>query len=112
MYEPPVKMVERICEEITRAKEEYVYSQIRAVVDVDKEELLKALRHDRQQYEKGYSDGVAARDAEIVRCKECEHRDGIDGQCPVQSTGDPFYDWEPDDNFFCADGDRREDENV
>lgn len=79
MYESPVKVwedVSRICEEISKAKEEYVYSQIRAVVDVDKEELLKALRYDRQQYEKGFSDGRAARDAEIVRCKDCKFKEG------------------------------------
>lgn len=46
--------------------------------------------------------------AELVRCKGCKHRDGKDGQCPVQSTGDPFYDYKPDDNWYCADGERRE----
>lgn len=41
----------------------------------------------------------------VVRCRECIHRDGKDGQCPVQSTADPFYDYEPDDNWYCGDGD-------
>lgn len=44
----------------------------------------------------------------LVRCKDCKYHDGLDGQCPVQSTGDPFYDYKPDDNWFCADGERRE----
>lgn len=35
-------------------------------VNVDKNELLKALQYDRGQYQKGYAD----RDAEIVRCKD------------------------------------------
>ena len=44
----------------------------------------------------------------VVRCKECTHWDGKDGQCPVQSTGDPFYDYKPADNWFCGDGERGE----
>ena len=29
----------------------------KVVIDVDKDELYKALRYDREQYEKGYEDG-------------------------------------------------------
>ncbi len=39
-------------------------------VNVDKDELLKALQYDRNQYQKGYDD----RDSEIVRCKDCEYK--------------------------------------
>ena len=46
---------------------------------------------------------------EVVRCKECEHRDGEDGQCPLQSTGDPYLDTYPQNDFYCADGERRDD---
>lgn len=46
--------------------------------------------------------------AEVVRCKDCIYQDGKDGQCPVQSTGDPFYDYTPDDDWFCGDGKRKE----
>lgn len=38
-------------------------------VNVDKEELLKALQYDREQYQKGYKD----RDDQLVRCKDCKH---------------------------------------
>ena len=66
-------------------------------VDVDKDELLKALQYDRGQYQKGYND----RDTEIVRCKDCVHIGNM-YICPV------FYSKEkqPDD-WFCADGKRR-----
>lgn len=37
-------------------------------IDVNKEELIKALAYDRQQYEKGYADAKA----EIVRCRDCK----------------------------------------
>lgn len=45
-----------------------VYQAVNQVgIDVDKDELLKALAYDRRQYQKGYND----RDREIIRCEEC-----------------------------------------
>ena len=41
---------------------------------------------------------------EIIRCKDCKHR--LTSQCPCQCTGDPYYSWDPDDEWFCADGER------
>ena len=61
-------------------------------VNVDREELLKALQYDRGQYQKGYND----RDAEIVRCKDCKHYD----YCYTRPMN--RADW------FCADGERKE----
>lgn len=59
----------------------------------------------------------------VVRCKDCKHRPtdtrGTDGdmtgfaiefpdeKCPCQCE-DGWYNWYPDDNWFCADGERRE----
>lgn len=59
---------------------------------------------------------------EIVTCKDCKHRpiekDGEirppkedDWKCPCLCD-DYFYSWRPKDNFFCANGERREDEEV
>lgn len=42
---------------------------------------------------------------EVVRCKNCKHR--LTSQCPCQCTGDPYYSWDPDDEWFCADGKRK-----
>ena len=58
-------------------------------------------------YETGYSDGRAARDAEIVRCKECKYHDeGMPGAvyCPNLVGG-----W-VSERFFCAGGERRTDD--
>lgn len=55
MYKSPIeiitgKMVTRIDDEI--------YSAVQNVgINVDREELIKALAYDRGQYEKGYKDG-------------------------------------------------------
>lgn len=58
MYESPINVFERnICNELTEEKEKLVIAAVHEVcVTVDKEELEKALRYDRQQYEKGYAD--------------------------------------------------------
>lgn len=51
---------------------------------------------------------------ELVRCKDCIHRpkkkkdylEFPDGVCPCQCDDD-WYDWMPDDNWFCGNGDRK-----
>lgn len=59
MYKSPI---EKICDEIqtqmVQEEENIVMKAIREVgVNVDKEELIKALQYDRNQYTKGYEDG-------------------------------------------------------
>ena len=75
-------------------------------VNVDKEELLKALAYDRDQYEKGYADGRRARDSEIVRCKDCCHNEG--------SSPEPWcriYECGKRNSGFCDEGKRKETED-
>ena len=60
MWESPINIstiTEEIGRKVTEAQEEYIYGQVRMVVDVDKDELMKALKYDRGQYELGYLDG-------------------------------------------------------
>lgn len=66
-----------------------------AGIDVDKNELRKALRYDRGQYQKGYAD----RDSEIIRCKDCKCGDLVKWKEVVTCKGEDHpLDW------FCADG--------
>lgn len=60
---------------------------------------------------------------ELVRCKDCKHRpkkpnfetyeSGFDlefpegSKCPCRCCDDEWYSWYPDDEWFCADGERR-----
>ena len=69
MFENPVNV---IYGEIQTQIEGDVFKAIQSVgIDVDKEELLKALQYDRNQYEKGYADGYAkALDEFAERMKE------------------------------------------
>lgn len=59
MYESPITMyMKDIQEQINKQTEEESMIVINQTVgfDVDKEELIKALQYDREQYEKGYRD--------------------------------------------------------
>lgn len=57
----------------------------------------------------------------VVRCKDCKHKPSGDGAnhnvefpdeiCPCQCE-DSWYSWVPKDNFFCAWGERKEDEQL
>ena len=97
--------IDTYTEEVQTAFDGEVLKAVQRVgINVDRDELLKALAYDREQYEKGFADGRAFRDAEIVRCKDCKHRDD-DGMCcgrgwPIQLV--------PGDGF-CDKGERRDD---
>lgn len=76
MYNPPIgikTMTSRLVEEVNKDTNERIVSAVLSYgIDVDKEELLRALRYDREQYEKGYAAGYYAALDEIVRCKDCK----------------------------------------
>lgn len=62
MYESPItKIYEDIAHQLAKQEDEnYMYTINQTVgYSVDKEELIKALRYDRQQYEKGYEDAMS-----------------------------------------------------
>lgn len=61
-------LIEKAAKTIARDADEMIYSKVLGLgVDVSKEELVKALRYDREQYEKGYADGL--KNADIVHGK-------------------------------------------
>lgn len=70
MYKSPIeiKLNDLVSGAVGKADEYIVRYVQKAGVNVDKDELIKALAYDRGQYEKGWND----RDAEIVRCKDCK----------------------------------------
>lgn len=122
MYESPITMnFDDVYENIIKNQEGYIVKCVQnAVVSVDKEELVRALAYDRKQYEKGFVDGYAKAKEDVVRCKDCKHRptmpeDGEEVQdlefpddvCPLQ-CGDPWYNQEPADDWYCANAERSE----
>lgn len=46
-------------------------------VKVDRDELIKAMNYDREQYKKGFENGYKQRDKEIVRCKDCKYSESV-----------------------------------
>jgi len=56
---------------------------------------------------------------QIVRCRDCKHRPKETNEfdlefpegskCPCQCSDDEYYSWYPEDDWFCADGERKND---
>lgn len=63
MYESPITIFEGISRQIVTEKEDGIVAQIQQQygVEVNKDELTKALLYDRGQYDKGYRDGMKSR---------------------------------------------------
>ena len=104
MYESPIKVIQGELE--TQLEGEILKAVHRVGVTVDRDELIRALRDDREQYQKGFDD--AREDAVVVtRCKDCKHlvNATVNGNgfliCDISDM-----ETAPDD--FCSHGDRRE----
>ena len=61
MYENPITMIcQGIQTQIVQRDEQMILEAIQKQgVFIDKEELIKAIKYDRNQYSKGYKDGVS-----------------------------------------------------
>ena len=59
MYKSPIELlVTDIQNQIMKQQDEEIYQAVLHYIPyVDKDELIRALRYDREQYEKGYADG-------------------------------------------------------
>lgn len=60
MYESPIEIItSEIQNMIIQQEENNIFRAVRKIgVNVDKEELIKALKYDRKQYFKGFNDGM------------------------------------------------------
>ena len=80
-YESPIRIV---MDEMHVAFDNQICKAVQnAGITVDREELLRALKYDRDQYVKGYAD----RDKEITRCRDCARSvppcNGWDRRCEL-----------------------------
>jgi hypothetical protein len=95
-YQSPIEIFQS---EIQNQIEGEIYKAVMRVgVNVDKDELVKALQYDRGQYQKGYDD----RDSEIIKCKYCRHH-RITNKTSFCIKNDGK--WDNDD--FCSKGERK-----
>ena len=103
MYESPIELLTStyLKELSNKQDEEILQCVIETGVKVDKEELIKALAYDRNQYDVGYSDAMAA----IVWCKDCKHFTA--GYCcrDIKGRSQMHYMGE---NAFCSYGERKD----
>lgn len=69
MYKSPINFVfGDIQTQILKQQEDDVYMAVQKCgVDVNKEELIRALQYDREQYEKGYEDAVRQVKEDIIK---------------------------------------------
>ena len=100
-YKSPIEIIQT---QMQTHVEDTIYQSVMKVgVTVDKDELLKAMAYDRQQYQKGYAD----RDREIVRCKDCVHRGKVE-KCVLAAIaaekGYPLFMLDNRGEWYCADG--------
>lgn len=61
MYKSPIEIIASDMQmQIRKQQEDEIYKAVlNCEISVDKDELIKALNYDRNQYEKGYQDGLA-----------------------------------------------------
>jgi hypothetical protein len=117
MYESPIRIIEStinsILTDLNTQKEDAIILEVQRSlgVDVDKEELLRALQYDRFQYDKGYADGRADAMAEVVRCRDCAYWQDNNSGYPHEECR-----WghgeTPDADDFCSYGERKEGEWI
>jgi hypothetical protein len=69
MYESPINFIfSDIQTQIVKQQENEAYMAVQKCgVDVDKEELMRALQYDREQYEQGYEDAVNDITSSIIK---------------------------------------------
>ena len=72
-YEPPFTgymgdYAQKTVEEINEQGDTVIYNEIvrQIAIDVDKDEMIRALNYDRDQYNKGYNDGYTKAQNELV----------------------------------------------
>ena len=113
MYESPIKIIESKIDSFSNAiikqKDDAIFAEIQSSfgVELDRGELIRALQYDRDQYDKGYSNGKRDAMGELVRCKDCKHF--IQEEHGCNHFG--YYSHTPwvDEVDFCSYGERRED---
>ena len=97
MYESPIRMiVAEMQSQIEEQEGQILMKAVRDVgFDVDKNELMKALAYDRNQYQKGYNDAMSnavpldklcewlAAEYVSIPCHLCDHYEN--GKCSVEN---------------------------
>lgn len=89
MYRSPIEiLMADIQHQIEQQKDEEIYKAVVSVgINVDKEELIRALAYDRHQYMKGHIDGVAEATPRWISVEERLPEESGDYLCVVLWDG-------------------------
>ena len=107
-YQSPIELITTQAE--IAVENEVVRAVQRVGVNVDKEELMRALTYHSNQYAKGYND----RENELVRCKDCKwYKEGydIDGKWFSRCNGSVRTYGHTKPDWYCADAERKGNDN-
>ena len=112
MYRSPIDIIyDNINVEFGKKLDSEIYTAVlRYGINVDKGELLRALKYDRNQYRQGYMDGMADARKEIVRCQECRFYEKCESSLLGEvmcCTGQGDMRIQKNPNDFCSCGERR-----
>lgn len=98
MYKSPIDVI--VGEMQTQIVQDHENQILRAVqsvdVKVDKDELVKALQYDRDQFDRGYKDGIKAV-FDLIGCRPCilceyrQDRDCCKWVCPFRLIEEKRY---------------------
>lgn len=93
MYESPIRLlVQQLETSIREQQEKQIFEAVQKCgVNVDREELIKALAYDRAQYAQGYSDGRADAQRWISVEDEQKPMHGHDYLCVCTLPDDPEH---------------------
>ena len=110
-WESPIKLdYTPFWEQIVDAQENAIYKAVLKVnISVDREEMVKALKYDRNQWKRGYQDGKMDAEHNIIRCRDCKYR-YINGDNVVVNYCLLAHNKVQSDDWYCADAERREDD--
>lgn len=110
-YESPIRLITELENKIIEDQREGIYKAVLSYrIDIGKDELFQLLYGDRKQYEKGFEDGWKERDKSQVRCKDCRYN--YANMIPNGKGCQRNVYIEVDDNFFCADGERKDEADT
>lgn len=100
MYDSPIHLIyDKLAPQISETTDAMICTAILNVgINVDKEELIRALNYDRQQYKKGYADGKADSQRGIGRWIINGHRRRCD-KCGASMCMIDRDEYEIPDNF-------------
>jgi hypothetical protein len=108
MYESPIKVFQGNLE--MQFEGEILKAVQRADITVDRDELIRALRYDREQYQKGFDDARKGA-VPVVRCKDCKHKGWVQEPCHGKSV-DYCKVWDCTlrnlETTFCSYGERKD----